>query len=145
MKFYPRRRRTAPSIIIISLIDVLIVMLSFLLFTTTYRNQPAVKLTLPDLGEKPKAGGTAEKPPLIITIAKSDPPYFIGTRSVSEDKLAQELQSAAAGDPALNLILSADREASWEKVAKALQFARRAQIKSIKAFTKGGGGGGVVN
>ena len=42
MKFYPRRRRSAPSIIIISLIDVLIVMLTFLMVTTTYRNQPSV-------------------------------------------------------------------------------------------------------
>ncbi len=139
MKFYPRRRRAAPPIIIISLIDVLIVMLTFLMVTTTYRNQPAVKLALPDLGEKPKAGAAADKPPLIVTIAKTDPPYYVGERQVSEDKLGQELRSAVAGDPGMSLVLSADREASWEKVAKALQMARGANIKSVKAFTKGTG------
>lgn len=137
MKFYPRRRRAAPPIIIISLIDVLIVMLTFLMVTTTYRNQPSVKLALPELGDKPKPGAAAEKPPLIVTIAKTEPPYYIGERQVSEDKLGQELRSAAAGDPSMSLVLSADREASWEKVAKALQMARGAQIKSVKAFTKG--------
>jgi biopolymer transport protein ExbD len=147
MKFYPRRRRSAPSIIIISLIDVLIVMITFLLFSTTYRNQPSVKLALPELGGQPQAGAGNEKPPLIVTIAKSDPPYYLGDRAISEDKLGQELRSAAQGDPALNLILSADREASWEKVARALQLARTAQIRSVKAFTKGvpaaGGDGGI--
>lgn len=142
MKFYPRRRRSAPPIIIISLIDVLIVMLTFLMVTTTYRNQPAVKLALPELGDKPKAGAGAEKPPLVVTIAKTEPPYYVGERQVSEDKLGQELRSAVAGDPALNLVLSADREASWERVAKALQMARSAGIRSIKAYTKGVGTAG---
>lgn len=137
MSFYPRRRRTAPAIIIISLIDVLIVMLVFLLVSTTYKSQPSVKLALPEVGEAPKAGATDGKPPLIVTIAAQEPYYYFGPRAVTEEKLAGELRAAAAADPNLSLVLSADKAASWEKVARALQFARQAQIKSVRAFTKG--------
>jgi biopolymer transport protein ExbD len=135
--FYPKRRRAAPAIIIIALIDVLIVMLTFLLMSTTYRNQPAVKLALPEVSDAPKEGGGADKMPFIVTIAASDPAYFIGTRAVTEDKLSQELRSAVAGDADLRLVLSADRNAPWEKVARALQMARNAQVKHVRAFTKG--------
>ena len=75
--FYPRRRRAAPGIIIIALIDVLIVMLTFLLVSTTYRNQPAVKLALPEVTDAPKEGGTAGKPPLVVTIAATEPAAWI--------------------------------------------------------------------
>jgi len=137
MSFFPKRRRQAPAIIIISLIDVLIVLLTFLMVTTTYRNQPSVKLALPEVGDAPKPGATAGKPPLIVTIASSEPAYFIGNRAVTEDKLGQELRSAVMGDPELHVVLSADKAAPWEKVAKALQMARKAQVKDIRAFTKG--------
>ena len=137
--FYPRRRRAAPGIIIIALIDVLIVMLTFLLVSTTYRNQPAVKLAMPEVTDAPKEGGTAGKPPLVVTIAATEPAYYVGSRAVTEDKLGQELRSAVAADAGLNLVLSADRNAPWEKVAKALQMARNAQVKHVRAYTKGGG------
>lgn len=137
--FYPRRRRTAPAIIIISLIDVLIVMLTFLLVSTTYRNQPSVKLALPEVGEAPKAGGSDAKPPLVVSITTSEPAYYLGNQPVSEDRLSQELRGAVATDPNLRVNLSADKNAPWERVAKALQIARRANVKEVKAYTKGAG------
>jgi len=115
------------------------VMLTFLLVSTTYRNQPAVKLALPEVTDAPKEGGTAGKPPLVVTIAATEPAYYVGSRAVTEDKLGQELRSAVAADAGLNVVLSADRNAPWEKVAKALQMARNAQVKHVRAYTKGGG------
>ena len=91
MKFYPRRRKAAPAIIIISLIDVLIVMLVFLLFTTTFKNAPAVKLELPETSEAPRMGASNDKPPMIVTVAAKEPNYFIGNRAVTADKLLGEL------------------------------------------------------
>ena len=141
MSFYPRRRRTAPGIVIISLIDVLIVMLVFLLVTSTFRNQPAVKLTLPDVGDLAKAGAGEPKPPLVVTIARSSPTsptYFMGDRPVTSDQLFSELKAAGVRDSQTRLILRADREASWETVARAMSFARQANITSVRAFTKQG-------
>lgn len=137
MSFYPRRKRAAPAIVIISLIDVLVVLLVFLLVTTSYRSQPSVKLTLPEVADAPKAGGSDSQPPLVVTIAATEPAYYIGNRAVTEDKLGQELQAAAAANPGLQVVLSADKAAPWEKVARALQMTRRNGIQNIRAFTKG--------
>ena len=136
MKFYPRRRRNAPAIIIISLIDVLLVMLVFLLFTTTFKNAPAVKLELPESSEATKAGGGVEKPPMIVSVATTEPNYFVGNRAVTADRLLSELQSAKAGDPQVRLVIRADGDAAWRLVIKVLDFAKQSQITNVKAFTK---------
>ena len=136
MKFYPRRRRNAPAIIIISLIDVLLVMLVFLLFTTTFKNAPAVKLELPESSEATKAGASTEKPPMVVTVATTEPNYFVGNRAVTADRLLGELQSAKAGDPQVRLVIRADGDAAWRLVIKVLDFAKQSQITNVKAFTK---------
>lgn len=141
MSFYPRRRRSAPGIVIISLIDVLIVMLVFLLVTSTFRNQPAVKLNLPEVGDRTKAGARDTKPPLVVTIAKTtptEPTYFLGDRPVTSDQLLSELKAVGTKDPKTQLVLRADRDASWEQVARAMTFARQANLTQIRAFTKQG-------
>jgi biopolymer transport protein ExbD len=139
MKFYPRRRKTAPAIIIISLIDVLIVMLVFLLVSTTFKNQPSVKLTLPETAEAPKPGASNEKPPMIVTVAKEAPNYYVGNRPVTADALQTELKVAAASDANMHLVVRADGGAEWRLVVKVMEYAKLAQIKNVKAFTKGPG------
>ncbi len=137
MKFYPRRRRTAPAIIIISLIDVLLVMLVFLLFTTTFKNTPAVKLELPESSQAVKSGAGTEKPPLVVTVASAEPNYYIGNRAVTADKLLGELKVAKTNDPAVRLVIRGDGDAAWRLVVKVLDFAKQSQITNVRAFTKG--------
>lgn len=139
MKFYPRRRRTAPAVIIISLIDVLIVMLVFLMVTTTFKNVPAVKLTLPETSEGLKAGATTAKLPLTITVSPDAPNYYIGNRAITADKLLSELKTTATGDPTTRLVIRADGEAAWRLVVKVLDFAKQAQLTNVQAFTRGSG------
>lgn len=136
MKFYPRRRRTAPTIIIISLIDVLLVMLVFLLFTTTFKNAPSVKLELPESSEAIRPGASAEKPPLIVTVASSEPYYYVGNRAVTADKLLGELKTAKTNDPLVRLVIAADGDAPWRMVAKVLDFTKQSQITNARYFTK---------
>jgi biopolymer transport protein ExbD len=139
MKFYPRRRRTAPAVIIISLIDVLIVMLVFLMVTTTFRNVPAIKLTLPETSEGLKAGATTAKVPLVVTVSPNEPNYYIENRAVTGDKLLSELKSLADKDPATRLVIRADSEAAWRLVVKVLVFAKQAQLTNVQAFTRSAG------
>jgi biopolymer transport protein ExbD len=139
MKFMARRRRVAPAIIIISLIDVLIVLLVFLMVTTNFKNTPAVALKLPETGDAPKEGASKEKPPLVVTIANAAPQFYIGNRAVTSDKLLNELRSAVAADPQLKLVLRADEEASWRDVVKVMDFAKQAKVQSIRAFTRTAG------
>ena len=62
MRFSIRTRRHTPSVIIVSLIDVLLVVLIFMMVTTTTKKpEPALKLSLPQSKEA-KPGAPDVKP-----------------------------------------------------------------------------------
>jgi biopolymer transport protein ExbD len=67
MQFNVHKRRQTPTVIIISLIDVLLVVLIFLMVTTTFKQQPAVRLALPE-SRQAKPGATENA--LVVTIPK---------------------------------------------------------------------------
>jgi len=82
MQFSGKKRRRAPTVIIVSLIDVLLVVLIFLMVSATFkREQPVLKLALPESqAAKP---GAAEAKPLIITIAAKAPYFYLTERPVT--------------------------------------------------------------
>ena len=139
MKFQLRRRRIPPAIILVSLIEVLLVLLVFLMVTTNFKNTPAIALKLPESGEATKVGASNEKPTMVITIADSQPQFYIGNRAVTADKLLNELLKAVTADPQVNLVLRADEEASWRDVVKVMDFAKQAKVQHIRAFTRSAG------
>src|SRR5437899_6467503 len=67
MRFYVRKRKQAPAIIIVALIDILIVLLIFLMVTTTFKQQPALRLALPESSQAKKSGAN-EAPPLVVSV-----------------------------------------------------------------------------
>jgi biopolymer transport protein ExbD len=132
MQFAVRKRKQAPTVIIISLIDVLIVVLIFLMVTTTFKQQPSVKLALPESRE-PKAGATENA--LTVTIPKSGPIYF-KTEPVTMESLRQKLVEAVRENPKTTLAIRADTEAAWGQVVKVMEAAKAAHIPVASAFTK---------
>src|ERR1044071_887707 len=68
MNFHVRKRRQAPTIIIVALIDVLIVLLIFLMVTTTFKQQPALRLALPESSQAQKSGADEKELPLVVSI-----------------------------------------------------------------------------
>jgi biopolymer transport protein ExbD len=137
MRFIARKRRQPPPIIIISLIDILIVLLIFLMVTTTFKQQPALKLALP---ESKQAKQGASDAPLVVTIAQQEPYFYLGARSVTLDRLQQELASSAARNPKISISIRADAKAPLEQVIKVMDTARAANIKTaIELFTKRSG------
>jgi len=67
MRFPIRKRRQTPAVIVVALIDVLIVMLIFLLVTTSFKQQPALRLALPESTAAAKTGAN-EDVPLIVSV-----------------------------------------------------------------------------
>jgi biopolymer transport protein ExbD len=66
MKFAPKKRR-APSIIIVSLVDILTILLIFFVVSTTFkRDQPQVQINLPD--SKTATKTPAEMEHVIVTV-----------------------------------------------------------------------------
>jgi biopolymer transport protein ExbD len=132
MQFAPPRRRNAPSVIIISLIDVLIVVLIFLIVTTTVRQQPAVKLSLPESNQQ-KPGATEDKF-LEITIPKTGPIY-LKKEPVTYDQLQSALTEAAKRDPKVAVYINADTDAPFGQIIKVMDATKAAHISTVSAKT----------
>jgi biopolymer transport protein ExbD len=138
MRFSGQRRKNTPTIIIVALIDILIVILIFLIVTTTFKQQPAIKLALPE-SKQPRAG-TAEKPPLIVTIARQEPHFYLAENPITLDRLQETLAARAAQNPEVALTIRADTDAPFGKIINVMDVAKAANIRAISAVTKGPGG-----
>ncbi|HOB32061.1 MAG TPA: biopolymer transporter ExbD, partial [Verrucomicrobiota bacterium] len=99
MRFFVRKRRPTPAVIIVALIDVLIVLLIFLVVTTTFKHQPAIRLTLPESTQAQRSGAT-ETPPLLVSIdAKGVLLWGTEALPVTEERLRRELLEGVARTP----------------------------------------------
>ncbi len=139
MRFLVHKRRNAPAIIIVALVDVLIVLLIFLMVTTTFKQQPALRLALPESSQAQKSGAN-DAPPLIVTIDK-DGNLRLGAEGlpVTAENLRTELVARVEKDPNLKIAISADRAAPFGQIVKVMDAAKGANIKMINAFTKEAG------
>src|SRR5271169_888183 len=141
MRFRIRKRRQAPAVIIVALIDILIVLVIFLMVTTTFKQQPALKLALPESSQAIKTGAS-EQAPLIISI---DPQgnLRLGADStpVTLDRLREQLAEAVTRNPDIRLAISADKTAPWGQVVKVMDAAKEAKVKTgmVNAFKREAG------
>jgi biopolymer transport protein ExbD len=136
MKFYPRRRRTAPTVIIISLIDVLIVMLVFLMVTTTFKNSPAIKVSLPQSSGALRAGAMSGRLPLEVWITPTNG-YYVGSRPVTTDQLFLRLREISTNAADTKVVIRADSDSTWQQVVRVLDFAKQLQLTNVQAYTRG--------
>jgi biopolymer transport protein ExbD len=132
MQFATHKRRAAPTVIIVSLIDVLIVVLIFLMVTTTFKQQPAIKLALPE-SKQPKAGASDNA--LIVTVPKQGPLY-LKTDPVTLETLQQRLVEAVRLNPQTTLAIRADTDTTTGQLIKVMDAAKAANIKVASVFTR---------
>ena len=136
MQFRAHRRRQAPTVIIVALIDVLIVLLIFLMATTTFKQQPALRLALPESSQAHKTGAN-EAAPLVVSIdEKGNLRLGPEARPITPDQLKSELSSQIEKTPDLKLAISADKSAPFGEIIKVMDAAKEAHIKIVNAFTK---------
>ncbi len=135
MQFTARKHRQPPGVIIISLIDILIVLLIFLMVTTTFKQHPAVKLALPE-SKQPRQGSTDQKTSVVVSVAKTEPYFYVEQRPVTMTKLQDELVKRAAQNPKLQLTIRADTDAPFGQIIKVMDAAKAAKISDVSAFTK---------
>ena len=134
MRFYSRKRR-APSIIIVSLIDILAILLIFFIVATTFRrNQPQLQINLPE--SKAAEQAPAEKDEPVVLSVKSADQISLDGKPVTLDLLAEALKTVRAQAPARPIAMQADREAPFGVVVKVLDALKDAGVKNIPAFTQ---------
>ena len=134
MRFYSRKRR-APSIIIVSLIDILAILLIFFIVTTTFRkNQPQLQINLPE--SKTAEQAPAEKDEPAVLRIKSAEQITLDEEPVTLDTLGEALKSLRSQAPSRPIAMQADREAPFGVIVSVLDALRDAGIKNIPAFTQ---------
>jgi biopolymer transport protein ExbD len=136
MRFLPRKNRKPPIVIIVALIDVLMVVLIFMVVSTTFTNQATVKLALPESSQSKVMPAPAVSNHLIITVARKTPHIYLGNETVEPDALEAELKKATDANPELELSIRADTDAPFGQIIKVMDAAKAAGITSVKAFTK---------
>ena len=110
MKFRPRAFREEPEINFIPLIDVLLVILIFLMVTTTYSRFAELQINLPTA----EADRQTERAAQIDVVVDAQGRYLVNRKSVSFSNpvaFSTELKSAAAGAKDPVLMAEAMREA----------------------------------
>src|SRR2546426_7626376 len=109
MNFAVRKRR-APSIIIVSLVDILVILLIFFVVSTTFkRDQPEVQINLPE--SKTATGVPAELEHAIVTVDQNDEIKLDG-RTVGAEELEAEVRNLPPTRRS-SLALQADKKASY--------------------------------
>ena len=139
MRFLPRKHRKPPTVIVVALIDVLMVVLIFMVVSTTFKNQAAVRLALPESSQAQREAAVSKA--LVITVTKEAPHFYFGTEPVEETALEAELKKAMEGNRERGLSIRSDTDAPFGKIIKVMDAAKAAGVKGVKAFTKEAGGG----
>jgi len=118
VKFYTRKRRM-PTVIIVSLIDILAILLIFVIVTTTFRrDQPAVVINLPD--SKTASAAPAQSDPAILSISK-DEKLFLDNKPVELSNLKRALQ---------------EMPAPFGVVVSVMDILKEANVRNVPAFTE---------
>ncbi len=136
MRFLIRRKRPAPAVIIVALIDVLIVLVIFLLVTTSFKQPPAFRLSLPESTQATRAGAN-QNPPIVVSIdAQGMLRMSPNNLPVTLEQFNAQLQEEARKNPQVQLAIRADKNAPWGKIVSIMDAASAAHIKVLSAFTK---------
>jgi biopolymer transport protein ExbD len=133
MKFAVRKRR-APSIIIVSLVDILTILLIFFVVSTTFKkDQPEVQINLPESKTATKA--PAELEHAVVSVDANDEVKLDG-KIIAVDELENAVKSLPDTRRS-TLALQADKKASFGTIVKVMDALKLAGVKNLPAFTKG--------
>lgn len=134
MNFRPRHR-DEPEINLIPFIDVLLVVLIFLMLSTTYSKFTELQLTLPVANVEQQRN----RPQEIIVSVAADGRYAINKTALADTSVAaltQGLAGLAQSRPDSVLIISADATAPHQAVISVMEAARRTGLAQITFATQ---------
>ena len=119
-----------PEINLIAFIDVLLVVLIFLMLSTTYSRFTELHITLPAAD----AEQARERPKDVLVAVSADGRYSVNGEAVdgrSVELLTAALTRASGGPGDLPVIVSADATAPYQTVVNVMDAARRAGLPRL--------------
>jgi len=136
MNFRKRHQPEEPEINLIPFIDVLLVVLIFLMLTTTYAKVTELKINLPTAN----AQATKPRPRELVVVVTADGRYVINQRMLegrSVEVLATGLSSAVSGAKDTVIVVTADASATHQSVINVMDAARRVGLTQLTFATQG--------
>jgi biopolymer transport protein ExbD len=135
MNFQRGREKEPLEINLVPLIDVLLVILIFLMITTTYSKYTELEITLPtaDAEQQP------ERPGEIAVLVNPKGQYVINKNAVafrSVEQLADELRRAGGALKEPVVVISADAAATHQAVVRVMEAARLAGLSQLTFTTQ---------
>ena len=137
---FRKPRPEDPEINLIPFIDVLLVILIFLMLSTTYSKFTELQITLP-VADAEKA---RDRPGEIVVSVAADGRYAVNRKPVdgrSVELLTRELAASATAMQNPIVIVSADATAAHQSVINVMDAARRAGLARLTFATQGNPGG----
>jgi biopolymer transport protein ExbD len=135
---FRKPRAEEPEINLIAFIDVLLVVLIFLMLSTTYSKFTELQITLPTA----EADKLRERPAEIIVAVSGEGRYAVNRSAIdgrSVEALAAALGAAAKDQKDPVVIVSADATAAYQSVINVLDAARRAGLPRLTFAAQTGG------
>jgi biopolymer transport protein ExbD len=137
MRFRPRAFREEPEINFIPLIDVLLVILIFLMVTTTYSRFAELQINLPTA----EADRPADRPSQVDVAVDSQGRYSVNRAPVgfsNPTAFSTELRKAAGDIEDPVIVINADANAPHQSVINVMEAARIAGYGRITFTTQAG-------
>jgi biopolymer transport protein ExbD len=136
VNFQRGRGREPLEINLVPLIDVMMVIIIFLMITTTYSRYTELQINLPSAAEAEKQPERANE---VSVLVNAQGQYVVNRRAVafrSVEQLAEELRRAAGGAKEPMVVISADANATHQAVIRVMEAARLAGLSQITFTTQ---------
>jgi biopolymer transport protein ExbD len=135
MNFQRGRTREEPEINLIAMIDVLLVILIFMLVTTTYSKHAELQINLPQASGKQSSPAANQ----INVAIDATEHYAINNKPIKfdgVDNMSQALSKAAGNQTDPTIIINADAKAPHQSVINIMEAARLAGYGRITFTTQ---------
>ncbi|GJL74332.1 biopolymer transporter ExbD [Nitrosomonas sp.] len=138
MNFQRGRQKEEPEINLVPMIDVLLVILIFLVITTTYSKFAELEITLPEANTE-EVDKNIEQPKTIDITVNAMGEYTINlmpVKATSIENLRDALSAAAENQQDPLIIINADAKATHQSVITVMEAARLAGYNKITFTTE---------
>ena len=135
MNFQRGRVKEEPEINLVPLIDVMMVILIFLMITTTYSKYTELQINLPTANAEKQL----QRPGEISVLVNAQGRYAVNKAPVlysSTEQFAGELRQAASGLSEPIVIISADANTTHQAVIRVMEASRLAGVSQITFTTQ---------
>ena len=135
MNFQRGREKEPLEINLVPMIDVMLVILIFLMVTTTYSKYTELQINLPSA----QAERQSDRPNEVAVLVSAQGQYVVNKTAVpfkSVEQLAQELRRAGAALKEPVVVITADASATHQAVIRVMEAARLAGLSQITFTTQ---------